>query len=358
MIDWTRSMKQTFEYYTVDPGTWRDDKVLRFITSSNIDRDGESDTLGSASINSTEYLGECYIRVYLIATQLNLVTGIEETEKIPLGTFLIQSPSLSFDGRIASTTLDAYTPLIELKENQPPLGYNIPKNQNIMEHAYMLCRENMRAPIVQTTAPNTLYSDFVSDVNDSWMSFLSDLISNAKYNFDLDEMGRVLFAPIQDLASLQPVWTFNDDNSSILLPEITIDHDLYDMPNVVEVIYSSGNETRYARVVNDDPNSPLSTVSRGREITRRITDTGLAGVPTNAQLEEYATQQLKALSAVEYSISYSHGYCPVRVGDCVRLNYKRAGLENIKAKVVSQSIRCESGCEVTEKAIFTKQLWR
>lgn len=359
MIDWTQSMKQSFEYYVVDPGTWRDISRLRFITSCTIDRDDESDTLGSASIDTTEYIGECYIRAYLVATQFNNKFGREESEKVPLGTFLVQTPSLSFDGKVSTSSLDAYTPLIELKENQPPLGYNIPKDSNIMDIAYKLCRENMRAPVVQTTASDKLYSDFVSDVNDTWIAFIKDLVYNAKKRLTLDEMGRVLFSPIQDLASMQPVWTFNDDNSSILMPDISMDQDLYNMPNVVEVIYSNGNETRYARVVNDDPNSPLSTIRRGREITHRITDTGLAGVPTNAQLEEYAVQQLKALSSVEYTISYTHGFVPiVRVGDCVRLNYKRAGIEDIKAKVISQSIKCESGISVTEKAIFSKKLWR
>ena len=28
MTDWLSSMQQTFEYYTVDPGTWKDDKKL------------------------------------------------------------------------------------------------------------------------------------------------------------------------------------------------------------------------------------------------------------------------------------------------------------------------------------------
>lgn len=64
------------------------------------------------------------------------------------------------------------------------------------------------------------------------------------------------------------------------------------------------------------------------------------------------------MSALEYTISYTHGYCPVRIGDCVRLNYSRAGLRGIKAKVISQSIKCEPGCPVTEKAVFTTQLWR
>ena len=72
---------------------------------------------------------------------------------------------------------------------------------------------------------------------------------------------------------------------------------------------------------------------------------------------ENAVDALKSLSTLEYSVTYSHGYCPVRLGDCVRLNYKKAGLNNVKAKIISQSIKCEPGCPVTEKAVFTDELW-
>ena len=134
-------------------------------------------------------------------------------------------------------------------------------------------------------------------------------------------------------------------------------HDLFDIPNVVEVVYSKGGEHFYSKVVNDDPNSPTSTINRGRTILRRITDPDKIGDPTQSQIDEYAKQALRELSTLEYTISYSHGYCPVRVGDCVRLNYSRAGLSDVKAKVISQTIKCNADCPVTEKAIFTTKLW-
>lgn len=351
MTDWTKSMRQTFEYYIVDPGSWKDKKKIDTVTQCTIVRDSSADTLGSASINTTESLGECYIRVYLIAIQ----NGI--SEKYPLGTFLVQTPSSSFDGKVKSITMDAYTPLLELKENPPPLGYCIPKGENVMNYAYRLTKENLRAPVGEVVCDTKLFYNFVADTNDKWLSFISDLISNAKYEFDLDEMGRILFAPKQDTASLQPVWTYDDNNSSILLPDIDIDRDLYGIPNVVEVIYSNGGDSYYSKVSNDDPNSPVSTVNRGREIIYRETDPDLIGDPTNQQIDEYANQLLRNLSTLEYSIKYEHGYCPVRVGDCVRFNYKAAGLIDVKAKVISQNIKCETGCQVTEKAVFTKRLW-
>ena len=351
MADWLSSMQQTFEYYEVDPGTWKDIKKLDNVKSSTINRDADAETLGSATIDVVDSVGECYIRVYLVTIQ----NGV--TEKHPLGTFLVQSPSSKFDGKTRDVSLDAYTPLIELKENMPPLGYSILKDSNIMDLAYVLTRERVRAPVVSATCEKGIFYDFVADPQDTWMSFLTSFISNAKYSFDLDEMGRILFSPKQDTASLQPVWTFDDSNSSILYPEITMEHDLYGIPNVVEVVYSQGSGYYYARAVNDDPNSPISTISRGREIVHRVTDPDMIGNPTNRQIDEYAKQLLKELSTVEYTVSYTHGYCPVRVGDCVRLNYTRAGITDVKAKVISQSIECKPGCQVSETAVFTNKLW-
>ena len=254
--------------------------------------------------------------------------------------------------------MDAYTPLLELKEGLPPIGYSIPKNENIMEMAYKIVRENVRAPVIEAKNSKTLYDDFVADTDDTWMTFLTDLIAKAKYTFDIDEMGRILFAPKQDTASLQPVWTYDDGNTSNLYPDLSMNHDLYGIPNVVEVVYSNGSGHYYGRAVNDDVNSPISTVNRGREIVHRVTDPDLIGDPTKSQIQEYAERLLRELSTLEYTVSYYHGYCPVRIGDYVRLNYSRAGLDNVKAKVISQSIKCQPGCPVTEKAVFTTKLWR
>lgn len=352
MPNWLSTMQQTFEYYIVDPGTWRDVKKVDNVLSSTINRDLYAETLGSATISIAESLGECYIRIYLITIQ----NGVKE--KHPLGTFLIQTPSYSFDGKIKNVDMDAYTPLLELKENMPPLGYSILKDENIMDRAYRIVREQVRAPILKTVTEDKLFTNFVANVDDTWITFVYDLLANAKYSLYLDEMGRVLFTPQQDTASLQPVWTYDDSNSSILYPTLDIDHDLYGIPNVVEVIFSNGNSYYYGKAVNNDPSSPISTVNRGREITHRITDPDLMGDPTEEQIQAYAERVLREMSALEYTISYTHGYCPVRIGDCVRLNYSRAGLRGIKAKVISQSIKCEPGCPVTEKAVFTTQLWR
>lgn len=365
MPDWTKSMQQSFEYYIVEPTTLADVKRLDTVKSASFTRDFDTETLGSAMIDITNSVGESYIRAYLKTIQ----NGI--TERFPIGTILSQTPSSSFDGKVLSVSMDCYTPLIELKEKRPPLGYTIRKGSRIMDAAYTIIRENARVPVNKVEPlyeknsegelvdiSPTLQKDFVANTDDTWMSFLIDLIANAKYEFGLSERGDILFLPMQDIASLQPIWTYDDGNSSILYPDITMDHDLYGIPNVVEVIYSYGNDYKQAVARNEDVNSPTSIQNRGREIVYRDTNPSLAGYVTQNQIQNYAEQLLKALSTIEYTISYTHAYCPVRVGDCVRLNYEKAGLKNIKAKVISQKIKCEPGCPVSEKAVFTEKLWR
>lgn len=365
MPDWTQSMQRTYEYYIVDPGTWRDVKKLDNVKKCTLNPDLTSETLGSATYDIVDAVGECYIRTYLITIQ----NGVRE--KRPIGTYLVQTPTSTFNGKTRAVTMDGYTPLLELKENPPPIGYFLLEGENIMQNAYVITREHVRAPVVRAVSDDKLGYDFVANTNDSWLSFNADLIKNAKYSYGLDEMGRVLFAPIQDINTLQPVWTYDDSNSSILYPELTLDHDIFGIPNVIEIVYSKGfydledGGTKYFYTIrNDDPNSPTSTVSRGRPITHRETDPSLVGISgadtliTSRVIHNYAEQLLKEMSSVEYTVTYSHAFCPVRVGDCVRLNYTLAGVTGVNAKVISQSIPCTPACKVTEKAVFTAKLWR
>lgn len=357
MPDWTRSMQQTFEFYIVDPGTWKDKERLSSVLSCSIRRDSGSDTIETANIDTTEIMDECYIRIYLVTVQNRI------RERFPLGTFIVQTPSISFDGKYKSISLNAYSPLLELKDKKPPLGYTVIKNHNIMDFAADLSADNLRAPVIPVTGTSdTLYQNYTAEPGENWLEYIIGLMKNANYYFVLDEMGRVLFSPVQRTSALQPVWTFSDDNSSILHPSIQDDYDLYGIPNVVEVIYSGENSdgtplTLYSRVVNDKAESVTSTVARGREVMYRDTSPSFSGTPNQQILDNYAQNLLRSMNEIQHTVTYSHGYCPVRVGDCVRLNYERFGLVNQKARVVSQDIQCTSGCTVNEVAMYTTNLW-
>lgn len=349
-MDWTKSMAQSFEFYEVDPLTWKDKRKLNKVLDCSITYDGEAESIGSASLTLSENLGECYVRIYLIATQ----NGI--SNKIPLGTVLLQTPSVEFDGKSDSISVDGYSPLIELKEKVPPIGYTLMVDEDALSRAFQIMAHNMRGQVIRPNEQYLLSDYFVAEDSDTWLSFLSDLLRMIGYHLKLDGLGRAMIAPDQQTNALNSVWTYSDDNSSILYPEISIERDLYGIPNVVEVVYSSDEGFLTSRAVNNSESSPTSVKNRGREIVFRETSPELDN-PSQLELDFYAQKLLKEQSVLEYRLTYKHGYCPVRIGDCVTLNYERAGLHNIKAKVVSQTIKCSSGCEVEETAVFTKKMW-
>lgn len=351
MIDWTASMTQTFEVYEVDPNTWGDVRLIRNVTSCSVTRDGGSSLLESATIECDEMLGECYLRIYLVANQNGY------SQRFCLGTFLVQTPSSKHDGKVTTTSFDAYSPLIELKDQLPPIGYTVQKKVNIMDTVYKTTRENMRAPVVKPSCDKTLYYPFTASSDENWLDYNTSLMQYANYSYNLDEMSRVLFEPSKKFSALKPVWIFKDDNSSILAADISIDRDLYGIPNVVEVYFSNGLNKFYAKAVNDKPDSIISTVSRGRVVMYRDTNPSFSGQPTQAMIDEYAKKTLENLSTLSYTVSFTHGYCPVRVGDCVQLNYGSAGLDKVNAVVTNQSIKCSTGVTVQSTAVYTNKLW-
>lgn len=352
-IDWTASMQQTFEFYKVDPATWTNTEKLDQVISCQITLDDESETLGSASIEATEILDECYIRPYLICNQ----NGVRY--EYPLGTYIVQTPEESHNSGLVKVTMDAYTPLLELKDNPPPHGYTAMRGWNTLDTVSDLIAENCRAPVVRVNSDKTVEADTVSDfANDSWLSFLTSLLATAEYKFALDDMGRILFRANQDQGAIKPIWTYDDGNSSILYPDVRVSRDLYGVPNVVEVLYSSDNGSVFSRVENNDIDSPISIPRRGRRVVYRESNPDALSNPSLDQLNNYAENLLRDLSSLEYTVSYTHGFCPVRVGDAVWINYERAGLTDIRAVVTAQQITCRPGCAVSETAKFTKKLWR
>lgn len=352
--DWTKSMEQTYQFYKVDPNSWTEIEPIRTITACTVSRDSSQETLGSASLNSTEDLGECYVRIYLVTRQNRI------TERFCLGTFLTQTPEFNYDGTSSDLSIDCYTPLLELKDTIPPLGYTVFKDSNTMTKAYDIISENCRAPVTLPKGMNhVLIQDFVAEPSDTWLSYTSDLMSQATYKFGLNDRCEIFFDKIQDMKALQPMYTFSDDNSSLLMPSIKDKRDLYGIPNVLEMVYTTpSGEYYYTVVENKDPASEISTVNRGRRVVQRVDKPDFPGNPTREEFEQYAKQYLKNLSTLEHTVTFSHGYVPdVTIGSCVRLNYTRAGIVNIRARINSQSIKCGTGCTVDATATYTTELW-
>lgn len=354
MADWTRGMTRTYEYWRVNPDTWGDVELLDTVTGCTITRDMEEDTLGHATFEMDSWGSEDgvwdserIIRVYLITVQ----SGVRE--RWPLGTYLVQAPSRSFDGMRGSVTADGYTPLKELADDYPPDFYSV-ESGNIALRAASLIGSYSRMKVVTPDLDGELEEEYVAD-DDSWLEFVTGLLAKGKARIELTPRGEAVFAPIQDPRSLAPAMRFDDGNSSILLPEAQVASNLIEVPNVVRVIYSEESRCLTSEAVNSDPGHPNSTVNVGRKKVYRDTSPDLPDNPTQEDVDAYAKRLLKEHGAANYEVTFSHGFVPdVVLGTAVRLAYGAMGV-NVVAQVVSQTIECTPACTVSTTARYTKQ---
>lgn len=354
MADWTQGMTRTYEYWRVNPDTWGDAELLDTITGCTIVRDADEDTLGHATFEMDAWGSEDgvwdserVIRVYLITVS----DGVRE--RWPLGTYLVQAPSMSFDGARGSVTADGYSPLKELADNYPPDFYSI-ESGNVADRAAALIEAYSRVRVIQPDMDGELTESYVAD-DEPWLDFIKGLLAKGKARIELTPRGEVVFAPIQDSRSLMPARLFDDGNSSILLPEAEVSSNLIEVPNVIRVVYSEESRYLAAEAVNDDPAHPNSTVNVGRRKVYRDTSPNLPDNPTQEDVDAYAKKLLRNNGAANYEVTFSHGFVPdVVLGTAVRLAYGAMGV-NVVAQVVSQTIECTPACIVATTARYTKQ---
>ena len=130
----------------------------------------------------------------------------------------------------------------------------------------------------------------------------------------------------------------------IIESDIDVSYDWYSAPNVLRCSLDDD----CAIVIDDDPKSPLSTASRGREVWYEDTDVFLN---TNETLAEYANRMLKYYQRVSTNISYNRRYYPdIYPGDCIRLNYPAQEISGVFL-ITEQSISLGYNARTSEEVI-------
>lgn len=348
-MDWTGNMALSFEYMLVDPATWRDVGRLDTVSSCHITRDLEMNTLGQATFQIADLDdGERWIRCYMDAEQGR------ERERVCLGTFLVQTPRKTSDGMVTFMDCTAYTPLHVLAEAKPNSGYALAAGSACVPAAYEICTSHGIAPVVEAASDAVLDDHYVAPSDESWLGVAKTLLASAGMKMDVDPYGRIVFAPDIPAYAMSPSWTFRDDEASIILPEVSEEMDWYGLPNVCVVSTPSGI---VGRAENADPSSRLSTASRGREVTLKEEDPDeLRAGCSQAVADAYALRKLREASCMERVADVSHGYCPVSIGDLVRVQAPSLGLE-CDALVSKQEIELGTALKVDATLKCREVLW-
>lgn len=179
-----------------------------------------------------------------------------------------------------------------------------------------------------TPSTATLATAMVWTAGTSKIRIVNDLLATINYfslyaNFD----GQLVGAPYTLPATRPIVYEFIDGSTSIYRPDFVRDVDIWTIPNRVTVV-SVGDGTTEAltsTVTNTDPNSPYSTVSRGRVIGK--TETGIDIVDQTA-LDAYAQRRLIELTSPTAGVKIYHAPVPgLAVNQAARFRRVPAGID-------------------------------
>ena len=330
MVDYSKGYSSSYYAERVDPATWRDVGVIR-LTGGTIKRE----TTGkrqSADLNCVRYHipVEQWIRVYMDVKQDGA------SAHVPLFTGIAVSPDDDINGRLTLNTLTCFSVLKPAEDVLLARGWYAPAGMSGAELVRRLLSVSP-APIIAEDNSPALAASIVSEDGETHLSMADRILDAIGWRLRIDGDGTIRIMP----AAADPVARLDPISNDLLGPKIKITADWYNCPNVFQAI--AGDMTGVAR--DDDPGSPLSTVSRGREVWKKESCTLSAG----ESVAEYARRRLRELQRVRQTVSYTRRYLPdVMPGDIVGLNYPEQQLTG-NYGVQSQSITLGYGARTAEQ---------
>ena len=330
-MEWKNGFSAAYYAYIVDPATWRETTKIQ-LTGGKISRTA-SGLRDSADLDCVSYPQgtEHYLRVYMDTKQDG--TGAH----VPLFTGLASSPAQDFDGIYETNTVKCYSVLKGAADILLDRGFYIPAEANGAT-AIKTLLEVIPAPVITEEDAPTLTNAIIAESGETHASMVDKILMAINWRLRIDGAGTIHIEkqPMDSVAQLDPI------ENDVIEPSISIEYDWYSAPNVFRAIQQDLSAT--AR--DDDPESPLSTVSRGREVWAEETSCKLN---IGESISQYALRRLKELQAVAKTAEYTRRFNPnIYVGDLIRLRYPEQGLEGI-FKVKSQSITIGSGSPTEEE---------
>lgn len=333
-MDFSRGYTSAFRVVGLD-SSWSETGPIGSVTSISITRDASSEAplLDSADLDldapATE---EGYVRVYMDATQDSSTTSF------PLGTFLLESSGGESGAGSEWSTAELWSVLKPADERILPVGWYAHKGTVAANKAASLLRACIDAPVEVDDGSPSLADHYVSDGSKTYLAAAWELLPEG-WTIATDGYGNVRVMETEHIP-----FTVHE---SEIIGTVKESWDLAGIPNSITVTDDAGNEYT---AVNDDRNSPTSTVARGRVID----GDGSGARNSGESLRSFARRLLSEQSKVTRTCTYDREFrSDVKVGDMVTVPGKEGAW-----RVTGQSLTCGCGVTVSETVVREEATWR
>lgn len=246
----------------------------------------------------------------------------------------------------------ALTGLLQVLSNKKyGRPFTVRRGTNAVAFAKQLCT-GLGLKVNETASSYTTNADHTFKSDDSYLVICNWLMEVAGYaGLDTDAYGIVQMHPYVEPTARACAWTFRDGENCVFFPEVQVNNNWADTPNVVRMSYETDALGLWASASNVDATSRASTVQRGEEHTLYESVSELDGGNATQKLANLKKQAAKTLSDNSGIIEYTtleHAWVPVTRNTAVALEYATAGLSKA-GSVSNQSISLKPSCPTKSK---------
>lgn len=343
-MDWSKSYTSRWRVFKVNRETWADSEMLAKVDSASVSKTADGSMLESGSLEVTGELETGYYRIVMTAQQGG------DVERVDVATLLFEVKGGNIDYGRTVSEVDGHSVLYPAYTTAVTIGEYAPAGVDGVQYAKALLESAINAP-VEAKGSFILNDHVVHELGASVLEAVWAVLDAGGYVMQIDGRGMVHIIPKPD----EPSLTLNNMGARLLTNGVDFSYDTSAIPNRYIVI----DDDIVTIASNDDPDSSISTVARGYFVD--LVDT--SPTPVNGETrQEYADRKLKEASIARDERTYVREYSPsVYPYSLIRASADSFRMANLSPpwdmRVTSQSIECENGIKVTEKAYTEIPLW-
>lgn len=336
-----RSYTVDYAAYAVTPPTWLDGDELDLVSVGGIEfqaalrrADGTCDPPSdSCTLSLGEPIRERWVRVYALVTE-------DSARKVPLYTGLASLPRHVWEGPVETWETELTGPLARADEVLLPPGWWWQADP--ASKAGELLSQNCPAPVSVARPAANMPSPIYAESGETALTMAQKLCDACGYRIRVAPDGSVSVEP----EPTSPTLSIDEGGADVMHEDVEESTDMAGVPNVYRV--TTDSDAAVWR--DDDPGSPYSTVSRGREIWAQEEGVSLVeGESASTRAMQALQRAQRAATTVAYTREFDEGTC---AGDLAGIDMPATGIKGIY-RITRMSLECGIGIDVDEEA----ELW-
>jgi hypothetical protein len=245
--------------------------------------------------------------------------------EFPLGIFLLASPTRKDERNQVYREVEAYDGLLILRDDKFDTRYTVTAGTNYRQAVIdILASAGITKHNIEQT-DKVLPVDKEFEPGTEKLEAINALLQAINYTpIHVDVYGYFTSMTYRSPSIRAAEYTYKDDELSIIYPGMEEELDLFNVPNKWVVVCSNAEQSLVSSYTNSNPNSPTSTVNRGRTIVdyREVTDIAdQQSLDAYVQRIAFEASQVYGKLTFETAINPLHDYM-----DVLQIEYSPLGI--------------------------------